>query len=378
MNLKRIGLLIAMTIAMSLTLTLPAFAGNRNLRNNDGQTMVFVSGAYNFGPEQTHQGASTYVGVTRHFSWVNYGFTAGGDIVNKTMSVKAFVGPKFGSNFYFTPAVSFGLGQSRTEVLYKNPNNGDLWKQNLPQPRFLFGAQARVGYNWEHFGIFAGVSYDRLWGYTQIQNLADPWVEVSRSSQEERLTVELGVAYVFNGKTMKSGSNCPTIAVGGGFSSLGHFTSFDVQWASYPGYHFGHLYGGVCNYYVETGDAEIGARYMLDLMPGPKGWKEVYHFGIGVKAVMGQYLRTWEGVAKDAPERLEVGGQKYSFGGGADLEVVPVALQCGVVNLSLFGSYGFRAITAVKGVGDLNYEANSTSATLLPHWTAGVRVELAF
>ena len=168
-----------------------------------------------------------------------------------------------------------------------------------------------------------------------------------------------------------------TAAVGGGYSSFGYFTSLDVQWARYPGYHVGHLYGGVYNYYVETGDAEIGARYMLDLIPGPNGWKEVYHFGIGVKAVMGQYSREWEGVLNDDPERLQVGGKRFSFGGGADIEVIPAALQLGVVNISLFGSYGFRAITAVKGAGDLNYNANS-SATLLSHWTAGARIEFAF
>ena len=362
-----------MFMVMGLT---TAFAGNRNLRTNNSQTMVSVSGAYNFGPEQTHQGASTYVGVTRHRKWIAYGFTAGGDFTNKTMSMKGFFGPKFGNNFYFTPAVSFGLGQSRTEVLYTNPNNDDLWKQNLPQPRFLLGAQARVGYNWKHFGVFAGVSYDRLLGYTQNQTFEEPWVEVSRSSQEERLTFELGIAYVINGDTMLSGDNCLTAAVGGGYSSMGGFTSVDVMGYRRFAYALGHSYGGTYSFYIQNGNAEIGCKYMLNWTPG--GSNGIYNAGLGIKAVMGQYSRTWEGVANDDPERLQVGGKKFSFGGGADIEVVPVALQCGVVNFSLFGSYGFRAITAVRGAGDLNYNANSTSATLLPHWTAGVRVEFAF
>lgn len=368
---------MVMMLMMSMTFT-NAYAQtrNRNLRENNGQTLISLSGAYNFGSDMSHQGVSSYISVTRHRNWWHYGLEAGGDFMNKTLSAKAFIGPKIGRNFYFAPAVSFGLGQSRTESIYTNPNNEDLFKYNLPAPKFLVGAQARVGYNWEHFGIFAGVSYDYFLGYTQNQALSEPWKEVSHSSQKDRLTVELGIVCVLNGDTMVSGDNCLTGAVGGGYSSMGGFTSLDVMGYSRFGYALGHSYGGTFAFYLENGNAEIGGKYMLNWTPG--GSNGIYNAGIGISAVMGQYSRTWEGVANDDPERLQVGGKKMSFGGGASIEVVPVALQLGVVNLSFFGSYGVRAITAVSGMGDLNYNADSTSAIVLSHWTAGARIEFAF
>lgn len=367
-----------MVVILTLLTPISTYAQrNRNLRENNGQTLITLSGVYNFGTESmSHQGVSSYIGISRHRNWWHYGLYAGGDFMNETLSAKAFIGPKLGRNFYFAPAISFGLGQSRTESVYTNPNNDDLFKQNLPAPKFLVGAQARLGYNFKNFGIFAGVSYDYFLGYSQSQSLSEPWIEVSKNSQKDRLSVELGLAYVIGGETMISGDNCITSSVGGGYSSMGWFTSVDVMGYSRLSYALGHSYGGTFAFYTESGNAEIGGKYMLNWIPG--GSNGIYNAGIGVSAVVGQYSRTWEGVANDDPERLQVGGKKMSFGGGASIDVVPVALQFGVVNISLFGSYGFRAIAAVKGEGDLNYNANSTSATVLSHWTAGARIELAF
>jgi hypothetical protein len=161
---------------------------------------------------------------------VNYGFVAGGDF-DGTFSGKGFVGPRFGKDgFYFAPALTAGMGQVREKADYLNPVNGDVLKFNTLQPKFLLGAQIQLGYNFNHFGLFTRVSYERAIGYAQSSNLGDSWVESSSSCPKNIVSIEAGVAYVMNNDVMRSGDNCLNAGVAGGYSSsMGAFASVDVK-----------------------------------------------------------------------------------------------------------------------------------------------------
>jgi hypothetical protein len=348
---------------------------NFNLRSNNTSTHLSVSGGFNTSFDN-NWGYQASISATRYHQWFHYGIKAGADIANQTFKGSLYFGPKFGNRFYFAPAVTAGLGQVRTKLVYQNPNNEDLWIYNLPQPNFLVGGQVVLGYNFKHFGLFLQAGYERALSYSRNVAMENPWVEVERTTAQNFLTAEIGFSYIIDGETMLSGDNCMITSIGGGYSSMGHFASVDVKGFNRLGYRLGHSYGAIFSFYTENGNAEIGGRYDLNWYPG--GSNSRYNASIGVVAVMGQYFRDWSGLANDDPERLSVGGSKWSLGGGADLEITPVALQLGRVNLALFGGAGFRALTKVKGSGDLNYGANSISKNLFFCWKGGLKLEFAF
>ena len=370
-------LMVMMFLTMSISIA--SASNNYNLRSNSTQTHIGVSGGFNLGfGSGLNQGYSFYINATRYHKWCHYGMKAGGDIANSTLKANVYGGPKFGigDNFYIAPGVTFGVGQSRTKLVYQNSHNGDQWTYKLPNPNLLIGGQLLLGYNFGSVGIFLQTGYERALSYSQNKILENPWVELERSSAKDYLTIELGFSYIIDGDTMLSGDNCMIASIGGGYSSMGHFASVDLKGFSRLGYNLGHSYGAIFSFYTENGAAEIGGRY--DLNWHPSGSNGRYNAAIGVSAVVGQYPRSWNGSANDDPERLSVGGFKWSLGGGADLEVTPVAVQLGRVNLALFGSAGVRSLTKVKGGGDLNYGANSISKNLFFCWKGGLKVEVAF
>jgi hypothetical protein len=369
--------IVCLTISMSSVFANEKGDKNFNLRGNSTSTHVGISGGFNTGfGSGSGSGCLFNLNATRYHKWYHYGMKAGGDMINKTLKANVYAGPKFGNNFYVAPAITFGLGQVRTELTYQNLNNEDKWMYKLPQPNFFVGGQVVFGYNFGTIGIFLQTGYERAFSFSQTQVLEKPWVEVERKSAKDFLNVEVGFSYIIDGKTMMSGDNCLIASIGGGYSSMGHFMSVDLKGFARLGYSFGHSYGGVFSFYTGNGNAEIGAKYDLNWHPGGSNGR--YNASIGISAVVGQYSRTWTGSANDDPERLSVGGSKWSLGGGVDLEITPVAVQLGRVNLALFGSYGFRALTKVKGSGDLNYNANTTSNNLFGCWKGGLKVEFAF
>lgn len=363
--MKKIFIVAAMIIAAT-----NVFAQKQNLRANNGCTSIGVSVGC------SEEGVASNFSVNRYHAKWHYGFEFSEDFVKNTSEVNLSIGPKFGKKFFVAPAITFGLGQRRVESVYTNPETGDLLEYTLPNPQFLLGGKLRLGYNFKNFGIFAGVNYNYALSYNMTQEMEEPWVLKEQSDYKHKLTAEIGIAYIFNNKATISGDNCLVAACGGGYSSMGSFMSLDITGYNALEYNLVHYYGATCAFYTENGNAEIGGKYMIGWYP--KGIKSSYNAAVGVSAVMGQYQRTWKGEAKDDPSRVHVNGQKHSLGGGLSLEVVPVALQLGRVNLSLFGSIGCRLLTAVKGEGDLNYNAQSTSKNLSLFWRGGLAFEWAF
>ena len=369
------GLMVILFLTVS-SIFASVEAKNFNLRSNNASTHLSVSGGFNVGfKSETTVGYTVAVSATRYHDWFHYGTEFGGDIANKTFYGRLFVGPKFGDKFYFAPSATFGLGQVRTRNVYQNLNNEDKLIYQFPQPKFLVGGQFRLGYNFGSVGIYLQAGYERSFSDAHNSVLEQPWIELERSSAKDHLNIGLGFSYIIDDDVMFSGDNCIISSLGGGYSSMGHFASIDVKGCNRLGPFIKHSYGAIFSFYTENGNAEIGGGYDLLIYPGGSDGR--YNASIGITAVMGQYSRVWEGVANDDPERLFVKNSRWSLGGGADLEVTPVALQFGQVKLALFGSVGFRALNKVKGSGDLNYGASSISSAIIPHWKGGLKIEIA-
>ena len=90
---------------------------------------------------------------------------------------------------------------------------------------------------------------------------------------------------------------------------------------------------------------------------------------------MGQYKRSWSGIAQESPDRFSTLWSVYSLGGRGSVVVTPLALQIGIFNLSLFGNVGVVAQVPVKGLGSFGYEATTSGAQL--YLAGGLRMAFA-
>ena len=88
---------------------------------------------------------------------------------------------------------------------------------------------------------------------------------------------------------------------------MGAFVSVDVRSFDRIGYVLGHNYGGFTRFYLQTGNAEIGGMYNLDIYPW--GSNSAYYASVGVEAAMGMYNRPWSGIATENPERFETAAE---------------------------------------------------------------------
>jgi hypothetical protein len=346
------------------------FSANRNLREGKGTTLVSASGVYTYS-EGSHAGGGA-LSVTQLYKWVHFGATAG---VNSQgcFNTNLFVGPKIGSNFYVAPSLVLGMRQVREYSEYINTHNLDLFTYSRPAPRLTVGAGLRIGYNFGKVGIFAGASYERAFAYSRSEMLAYPWEPSEKTSPKHIISAELGLAVVLSEDNMISGDNCLEISAASGYSSMGGYVSIDLEKFSRLGWCLGHTYGGFTNFYFQSGNAEIGGRYNLEFYPG--GSNSIYNCGIGVEAAMGQYRRSWSGVAEENPDRLDTQWSVYSFGGRGSVVVTPVALQFGIVNISIFGNVGVVGQVPVTGLGDFGYQAESNAPQF--YWSAGAKIAFA-
>ena len=337
-------------------------AQNRNLRYNKGETLIGISGRY-----EKSFGAA--LSVTQLESWLAYGaevyFQSNG-----CAGLKASFGPKFGDNFYISPALEVGLVTVREESLFSNGSDSLLYRR--PAPRFAVGGQLRLGYNFGAIGIFAAGSYNRVFGYKQT-NLSEEWVCTRRTAPKDLWAIQLGLAVSLDSDRLLSGDNCPELKIGGGYSSMGAFATVEVMSFDRFAFAVGHTYGGFANFYMETGNAEVGGKYNLEVYPA--GSSSVYHFSVGAEAAIGQYMRPWVGVTTEEIQRFFTKWGVYSFGGRIAGIITPVALQLGVLNLSAYGSIGVAGQTHVTGTGDLGYQAQGSGAQL--YWACGAKIGIA-
>lgn len=346
---------------------------NRNLRSDGGETHISLSGSYTHSikAEDAHAFGGN-ITVAQMYDWFHFGAQFGVSS-NGCFNGNVFVGPKFGRNFYVAPSAVVGIRQVRELNLYQNTLNEDVFTYWRPAPRFTVGANLRIGYNFGVVAVFGGVGYERAFSYTRGEMLQYPWVCVEKTSPKDIITAELGIACVFSDDNFYSGDNCLEIGVGGGYSSMGAYASIDLRSFDRIGYVVGHNYGGFANFYLETGNAEIGGMYNLDFYPW--GSNSAYYASIGVEAAMGMYQRKWSGTATEKPERFETSWGVYSFGGRGALVVTPVGFQFGMVNISAFGSVGVAGQLPVKGLGNFGYETTTGEAQL--YWACGARVAVA-
>lgn len=344
---------------------------NRNLRDNTSRTVIGLSGTYTYG-DGTHAGGGT-LSVTQLYPWFHLGTSAG---INSDgcFNANIYAGPKFGDNFYIAPSLVLGMRQVREYNEYENTQNGDLFRYSRPAPRLSLGGSLRIGYNFGFIGIFAGVGYERTFSYSRGELLHNPWARVDGSDIRNIISAELGVACVLSDDYLVSGDNCLEISAGGGYSSMGGYVSLDVQSFKRFAWAVGHSYGGFTNFYFQSGNAEIGGRYNLEFYPW--GSNSFYGAAIGIEAAMGQYRRSWSGVAEERPNRFETNWNVYSFGGRGSLVLTPLMFQVGILNVSVFGNVGVAGQVAVKGLGDFGYDA-STSGKAELYWACGAKMSFA-
>ena len=343
---------------------------NRNLRTDDSKTHISLSGSYSYSlkSENAHAFGGN-ITVAQMYKWFHFG-TQFGLSSNGCFNGNVFVGPKFGNNFYVAPSAVIGIRQVRESNKYQNTLNDDVFTYWRPAPRFSLGANLRLGYDFGNVALFGSVGYERACSYARGEMLKDPWVCVEKTSPKDIITAEIGVSAVLSDDDFYSGNNCLEIGVSGGYSSMGGYVSLDVVSFDRIGYVLGHRYGGFANFYVETGNAEVGAKYNLDIYPW--GSNSVYCASVGVEAAMGMYNRLWSGVATENPERFETSWKVYSFGGRGALVVTPLEFQLGIVNVSAFGSIGVAGQLPVKGLGASRY--NTSTVNTQVYWAFAARL----
>ena len=348
--MKKVLFLVA--LLTSATIVYP----NVNLRPDNGETHIALSGSYthSFSTNNPHAFGGN-ITVAQMYPWFHFGAQAGMSS-NGCFNSNVFVGPKFGNNFYVAPSATIGLRQVRETNVYENTLNGDIFRYKRPAPRFAVGANLRLGYNFGSIAVFGSVGYERTFSYSRGEMLHKPWVCVEQTSPQDILTAEIGVACVLSEDNFYSGDNCLEFGVGGGYSTMGAYASVELKSFDRIGYVLGHNYGGFINFYVETGNAEIGAQYSLDIYPfGSDSW---YYTSVGVEAAMGMYQRSWSGTAIEKPERFSTLWSVYSFGGRGGFRLVPIGLQFGPVKIALNLGVGIAAQLPSVGDGAFGYQTD--------------------
>lgn len=359
-------------VALSMVATTMVYP-NRNLRTDGGETHISLSGSYTYSlsAENPHAFGGN-VTVAQMYKWFHFG-TQFGLSSNGCFNGNVFVGPKFGNNFYVAPSAVIGIRQVRETNKYQNTSNEDVFTYWRPAPRFAVGANLRLGYNFGKIAVFGNVAYERAFSYARGEMLQYPWVCVEKTSPKDIITAELGISAVLSSDKFVSGDNCLEMGASGGYSSMGAFVSVDVRSFDRIGYVLGHNYGGFTRFYLQTGNAEIGGMYNLDIYPW--GSNSAYYASVGVEAAMGMYNRPWSGIATENPERFETAWKVYSFGGRGALVLTPVGFQFGIVNISAFGSIGVAGQLPVNGLGKFGYKTTTGNAQL--YWAGGARVAIA-
>lgn len=347
-------------------------SGNRNLRENKAITLFGVNGVYKQnGAENTALGVG--ISVTNLYDWVHFGCSV--DYVsNGTFSGKFYIGPNiwFG-NFFGGLSLDLGMAQCLRTETYLNTNNLDVFRLRTPAPKMTVGASIRCGFVFDRIGIHGKVSYDNANGYKRGVLLQNPWELTERNESENIITAELGISFVLGDNSVRySGDNCFEFATYAGTSSYGVFFGSELLKFERLGYAMGQSYGGFASFYYGNGNAEIGGKYMLNWYPG--GSNSVYTGSLGAELAMGQYKRLWNGAADD-PERFNVRGGNYAFGGRISVLIEPVALQLGQFKVSAFGSIGYAAWLPVKATGNLGLETASVNSGL--YWNLGGKLSIA-
>lgn len=366
--------LIALIIIIGATNSLFAQrgrqTGNRNLRENNAITLLGVNAVYKQNGENSGLGAG--LSVTNLYNWFHFGTSL--DYSNGCFAGKFQIGPNiwFG-NFFGGLSLDLGMAQCLRTETYLNTNNLDVFRLRTPAPKMTVGASIRCGFVFERVGIHGKVSYDNANGYKRGVLLQTPWELTERTESENIITAEIGISFVLGDNGfLYSGDNCFEFATYAGTSSYGVFFGSELLKFERIGYAVGQSYGGFASFYYGNGNAEIGGKYMLNWYPG--GSNSVYTGSLGAELAMGQYKRLWNGTADD-PERFNVRGGNYAFGGRISVLIEPVALQLGQFKVSAFGSIGYAAWLPVKAAGNLGYEASSENSGL--YWNFGGRLSIA-
>lgn len=340
---------------------------NYNYRTNEATTMAGLSGAYEYN-NNTHAGGVA-LNIVQMYDWAHFG----GEVSwthDATFAGKVFGGANFWlGDFYAGVSADIGVAQIWRESWWENTNTLDKYRVSSPAPNMTIGGTLRLGYNWEKIGIFASVSYDRGFSYKRGENLGETWEHLSTTEDKNIVSAKVGVSYIFDNSQPISGDNPLEIGVSAGYSSFGTYVSADVMKLQRIAWSVQQSYGGLVNFYIGNGNAEIGGRYMLNFYFG--GSNDVFSMGIGAEAVMGQYNRSWSGMTQEKPDRFQAKFNNYAFGGQGALIIEPVALKFAWFRISLFGSVGVAGWLPAKGDGSFGYGVSSTNSQF--SWKCGLR-----
>lgn len=344
---------------------------NYNYRPNEATTMAELAGVYKYN-NNTHAGGAA-LNIVQMYDWAHFG----GGLSwthDATFAGKVFGGANFWlGDFYAGVSADIGVAQIWRESWWQNTNTLDKYRVSSPAPNMTIGGTIRLGYNWGKIGISASVSYDRGFSYKRGENLGETWVHISTTEDKNIVSAKVAVCYAFNNFNILSGENPLEIGVSVGHSTFGTYFSTDLVKLQRIAWGVQQSYGGLVNFYIGNGNAEIGGKYMLNFYFG--GSNDVFSMGLGAEAVMGQYNRSWSGMTQEKPDRFQAKFNNYAFGGRGALVAEPFALKFARFRASLYGSVGVAGWLPAKGVGNFGYEVSSTNAQF--YWNCGLRCSLS-
>ena len=324
---------------------------NRNLRDVEAETWIIGSADYTYADGNHAVGGRIAVKQIEPEKYFHYGISAGLNS-DACFSTIASIGPAFKvGNLYILPEALVGLRSVRDSSVYLSPI-GDELIYSRPGPKFSVGGGLKIGYKvTKNFSLYVGASYERMFSYQQANIFEDGWTHVSEVSPKNVVSCEIGAAAVIEENYLRSGNNCPEIAIVGGYSSDGAFAGVEVRSSDLLNYRLGHNYGGYTTFFCQSGNAEIGALYNIEFFPwGSDSW---FSMGLGVKLGMGMYRGEWSGNAMSEPGRVEAGKIRYAFGGGGAFKMTPINFRVGgVVSFGAFLEVGGRIWLPTKGAGD--------------------------